>query len=539
MNYMKNIHFMYGVRLLNQEEEMTKIEKIKSDEASKEFIVLLFVVMFAALAVILHFNPILVDDYEFLSYNRQSFTEAIDYALNYGNGRFLGNLGAILLAPHTVIAALFKAFTVSLLCILLPMIFNATEKSVYLLSCLLVLTVPEKMFAQVHAWNCGNVNYILPIILTILCLLLIKAKDAGRFAFVMKCFGIFVFGFCSQLFMEHNTLVNFLIAVSLFGYLLIKRKQYTNAKCLLSFFWAAAASLGAAVMLLIPMFFKGERTRNMSAYRGFEIKSIRSLIISVLENGAEMVSHFAANAILLLVLGMITYLLLKGARAKSDHSVRFLSALKTTNIICLCFDIIYCLFVKNLQTDYSTQRILKIAVCAVCALEVLIFFITCFICFQSKNRSISVICLALFICSLAPLLVIKPIGERTSFLGTAVLIFTALYFFRETVGKANVFSEVKQRIALIGSVAAILSCLFVSFFSINEYIKSLNTYIESEMQKGSKVIEIFKVPIPYCHESTGMLEYRYYYKEYGDINFKIVTPDQWERNRIAEEKTEN
>lgn len=521
---------------------MTKLEKIKSDEASKGFIVLLFAVMFAVLSVIIHFNPILVDDYEFLSYNCQSIGEAINYALCYGNGRFLGNLGAILLAPHTIIAAVFKAFTVSLLSILLPKIFNATKKTTYLLSCLLILTVPEKMFAQVHAWNCGNVNYILPIILAILCLLLIKAKDTGRLALAIKCFGIFVFGFCSQLFMEHNTLFNLLVAVSLFGYFLIKRKQYSTAKCLLSFFWAAATSFGAAALLLIPMIFKNVHTKNMSGYRKFDVKSLHDLINCVLENGAEIVSHFAGNAILLLVLGMITYLLLKGTRAESDRSVQFLNVLKTANVICVCFDIMYCLFVKNLQTDFSAQRLLKIAVCAVCALEMLIFFITCFVCFQSKNRRISVICLALLICSLAPLLVIKPIGERTSFLGTVILIFTALYFFRETAGKASIFSEVKQRIALISSVAAILCCLFVSFFSINGYIKSLNTYIETEIQKNSKEIEIFEVPNPYCHGNTSKtehqyyyIEYQYYYKEYGDIDFKLISREDWLRNRHKED----
>ena len=215
---------------------MTKLEKLKSNEASKEFIALLFMVMFAGLAFILHYNPLLVDDYEFLSYNYQSFGEAINYALCYGNGRFLGNLGAILLAPHTIIAAVFKAFTVSFLCILLPKIFNATKKTTYLLSCLLILAVPEKMFAQVHAWNCGNVNYISPILLTILCFLILKAESKGGVVTILKCFGVFLLGFCSQLFMEHNTLVNFLIAASLFIFLTIKRKTYGNDKCIVSFF---------------------------------------------------------------------------------------------------------------------------------------------------------------------------------------------------------------------------------------------------------------------------------------------------------------
>lgn len=154
---------------------MTKLEKIKSDQASGGFVALLFAVMFIALSVIFSFCPLVSDDREFLSLNYKSFAEAINYALHYGNGRFLGNLGAILLAPHPMVATLYKAMTISLLGILLPRLCEAKNKVTYLLSYFLLLTVSSKMYAQVYFWNCGNVNYATPIALFILGLMIMKS----------------------------------------------------------------------------------------------------------------------------------------------------------------------------------------------------------------------------------------------------------------------------------------------------------------------------------------------------------------------------
>lgn len=514
---------------------MTKLEKLKSNEASKEFIALLFMVMFAGLAFILHYNPLLVDDYEFLSYNYQSFGEAINYALCYGNGRFLGNLGAILLAPHTIIAAVFKAFTVSLLCILLPKIFNATKKTTYLLSCLLILAVPEKMFAQVHAWNCGNVNYVTPILLTILCFLILKSESKGGFVTVLKCFGIFFLGFCSQLFMEHNTLVNFLIAASLFLFLTIKRKTYGNDKCIVSFFWAAATALGTIVLLLIPKFFSGERTRDMSTYRGVGINSLYELKNNIIENSAKIMSHFAANFLLILVIAIITYYLLNSILPKTKAASRLIKVLKMANIICVCFDLMYCLFVKNLDISLSNQRqtLLKLTfvISIICIFEVIVFFIACFLCLNKKIRIISIFFMVLLACSLAPLLVINPIGERTSFFGTIILELTVLYLYEKCFQKLLLVSPLKQRITLICSVTAVICCIFISFVYINGCAKSIDMYIASEMGKGSRVIEIFRIPNDYCHHNEFMLEYKYYYNEYGDIEFKVISPKEWIYNK--------
>ena len=139
--------------------------------------------------------------------------------------------------------------------------------------------------------------------------------------------------------------------------------------------------------------------------------------------------------------------------------------------------------------------------------------------------------MVLLACSLAPLLVINPIGERTSFFGTIILELTVLYLYEKCFQKLLLVSPLKQRITLICSVTAVICCIFISFVYINGCAKSIDMYIASEMGKGSRVIEIFRIPNDYCHHNEFMLEYKYYYNEYGDIEFKVISPKEWIYNK--------
>ena len=144
----------------------------------------------------------------------------------------------------------------------------------------------------------------------------------------------------------------------------------------------------------------------------------------------------------------------------------------------------------------------------------------------------------IYISSITPLLIINPIGERTSFLSTVILISLTIYIYSEFVQKKIIIRNFKQRLVLISLILATIYCLFVSFIYINGCSKNIDRHIESEMKRGATVIEIFKIPNNYCHFNELMLEYKYYYKEYGDIEFKVISFEEWRENRITEGQDE-
>ena len=72
-------------------------------------IVALLTLTFLFFAFVMYCSPMASDDYEFLSLDFAGASELIDYVLHYGNGRVLGNLGAIYLMHHPVLAVAVKA----------------------------------------------------------------------------------------------------------------------------------------------------------------------------------------------------------------------------------------------------------------------------------------------------------------------------------------------------------------------------------------------------------------------------------------------
>ena len=107
------------------------------------------------------------------------------------------------------------------------------------------------------------------------------------------------------------------------------------------------------------------------------------------------------NFLLILVIAIITYYLLNSILPKTKAASRLIKVLKMANIICVCFDLMYCLFVKNLDISLSNQRqtLLKLTfvISIICIFEVIVFFIACFLCLNKKIRIISIFFICIFI----------------------------------------------------------------------------------------------------------------------------------------------
>ncbi len=514
---------------------MTKIEKLKSEEASKEFIALLFCVMFAALAVVFHFCPLVSDDREFLSLNYQSFGEAINYALHYGNGRFLGNLGAILLAPHPMVATLYKALTISLLGILLPRLCEAKNKVTYLLSFFLLLTVSPKMFAQVYFWNCGNVNYATPIVLFILGLMIMKSQVKSALDFVSKCILIFIFGIAQQLFVEHNAIVNVCVSVGIMLYTLYKR---SDKKRCIAFLWTISNLTGIFLLFFIPKLVGGKMVKNMSDYRKISYHSLGEFIHTVTENGVLISSYFASFAFLSVAMMILSYCKLKEFRGQKRFQNISVKILKISNLICSLLSVFFTVIGSSVDLFSKSQHFLWI-LCIIAFLEFLVFFLSIiFFSSETSSKIAGAISLVVFIVSLAPLLIVIPIGWRNTYMAFCVIIFDVLFEFEKLIH--NRFKEFSN--CLIGfflvAISIILLYLGIVTADINDYSKQLSSYIESEMKSGKTEIQVFMIPSDYISKYL-MLEYEYYYEKPGDIKFEPVEYEVWQYCRNKEQDSQS
>ena len=138
-----------------------------SPKRDKSFPFLIFGVSFLFFLLISWCAPHSSDDYLFADPELTSFRKILDYALHYGNGRLLGNLGAIYLVKHTALRVVVKAFTISALIVLIPAVLKVKSKWHYLLSMFLVIGCSSSVFAQVFSWTSGFQNYVPPVLLTL------------------------------------------------------------------------------------------------------------------------------------------------------------------------------------------------------------------------------------------------------------------------------------------------------------------------------------------------------------------------------------
>lgn len=513
---------------------MTKLEKLKSNEASSSFVVLLFCVMFVGLAIVFHFIPLVSDDREFLSLNFRNIEEAINYALHYGNGRFLGNLGGIVLAPHSIFAAIYKAFTISLLGILIPLFLQAKNKLTYLLSYFLILTVPARIYAQVYSWNCGNVNYVTPIVLLILGLMLIRGEVKSTFDLILKSVLIIILGISQQLFVEHNAVVNICVAVAMVLYTFYRG---IHKKRLLSLFWTISNLIGAYLLFFIPKLIGGQMIKDMSEYRKVSVHSVGEMLETVVENGVSICTYFASFAFLSVIMMAISYYKLKETRTQNKLQRVLAKPLKMFNIVFSVCAVFFAVIGSSIDL-FSKSRKLLWMICIIATLEIVVFFLTMI--FFSKERSSEIVGLvgaATTVLSVAPLLIVSPVGWRNIFCAFCVIAFVVIFELEKLVQEKNgEWTKALMKVLFV-CIPVILLYLGIVSADINDYSNQMKEYIEDEMKNGKREIQVFMIPSDYISKNL-MMEFEYYYEKPGDIQFESVEYDVWQYNREQEMKTQ-
>ena len=501
--------------------------KRKSDNRKKAAIFVFFCcfVMFAAVGAF--YSPA-SDDFYFMTFKDASFSTIFHNALYYGNGRLLGNLGAILICNSVFLNVIAKGIVLSGIAVLLPLLLNVQTGFGYILSALLFAGVSPSVFAQVYSWTSGFQNYVPPIFLLIVCLLLIKYYPKNKVLSAVSYFGVAVLGFCSQLYVEHNTVINIIIAaVTVFLCFFVSKKG--RAK---SVVWFVFTACGAAVMFMIPKLFKDSTTFMKDDYRKVEIVNADSFVNNCVNNLWYGLNLTAGNIVLLLTLGVISFLLLRRVKEESKRP-KFISFVITVDVILSVMFLIYSFFFSASESllEYSVWGGIEF----IPAIGILFIFIFA-LCLLKKSslKWCSLICVVLGFVSVAPFAVVSPFGSRGVFFFMFFLIVAALLAYSEASKSVD---ERTIKIAEKCGAAAVLACILcVSMVSFDnyKYCKVREAYIEKKVNEKAQTIEVFKIPSEYSYSIDWGYWYCHSYNEYGDINFEFINWDIWKENRKKE-----
>lgn len=310
---------------------------IKDKINRKNSKMILFFIIFLVIAFLMWCAPLCSDDYNFLGLRMKTNSEFIHYALYYGNGRFLGNLGIIYLVKIKWLGVIIRALGITSICILVPYVLGCNDIKTYILSTILVIGVPAALFSEVYTWASGFQNYIPPIWITLIILCLIQYSDQERqekniFEIFMIII-VFVLGVSSQLYVEHSTLVNNFISISVMLYLIKKRRNFSK---ILAIDWEIANIIGTILMVMIPKIFYTEESL-VRGYRKINNNGAVDLINSCKMNGLVIAGKMHENFGVFIALAIISLTLLIIFRNKLE---------KKKNIILVCMYIIPIVYIE-------------------------------------------------------------------------------------------------------------------------------------------------------------------------------------------------
>lgn len=496
----------------------------------KKFLWLLFLASAVFAAVLMLCSPMFTDDYDFASRHFSSFSEILHYCLHYGNGRLIGNVGAALFAASVPVRTVVRALLLAGLVVLLPMTVQARRKTSWLLSFLLVFGVAPTMFAEVYSWASGFQNYVPPVFLLTLCMLLWQSADRGRCPLWLRCAAVFLLALAGQLYVELDTIVCCLAALAA----LILSRRHSAARKAVSSLWLAGTLAGGAVMLVIPRLFEREY-QLIAFYRHVYLSSFREMLDSVWTNGLKLIGFFSGACFLCAAMGLAVFLLL----GKTRGAWRRPGAWRACRAVSLALPLYSLIF----RAFFSGGRFVWLP-----ALPKLLFALLCigflfvFICAAAHagDRTLLVrvcVLLGLAVCSIGPMLVVYPAPERSVYLCYVLLSCAALAVFEFLLPS---MSAAGQKPARLGAclAAGILSLLLLLQFAAVAYTDRLNTeYIERQLAAGSTQIALITPPSDYVYRNTSSYVGHYYYlQEPNDVQFTFTDYASWSAARSLEQQ---
>lgn len=481
----------------------------------------LFLLVFLFLTFVMWCSPLVSDDLEFASKNFGSAEELMSYVLHYGNGRLLGNLGAITMVNIPTAAAVFKAFVVASVVFLLPAVLGQKHIGAYMLSFLLLIGVNDDVFGEVYTWTSGFGNYLPPIWITLMVLYLIRLYPdvKSRLLKALLCGAVFILGVAGQLFVEHSTVINILLAWILTGKELLSKKK---ERALICGIWAVATILGAAAMFAIPKIFYLEHNRS-EGYRSVHIGSILAIAFSAAKNTMRLaVGYLGVMGCVLCIGGLLTVYLTREKREQKWNRL----------FIWICaVSLAYQLIsgIASAEKWYGQLAVIHHAVSTVMVIPPLFVWILAAWKLESKDLRNQVLCiLGLGFVALGVLLLVSPVPSRVIYQSYIFIAAAFLLVANQVSGLLPENIRNLGRKILCVAMAALILVLGCVFLNIQHIHQLRHEHILAAMERGETSVEVFRIPYDYIFWENEMgLPDRYFYEERGDLKLTALDFDGW------------
>lgn len=506
---------------------MTKSKTTKSDKR----LVVFYAAFFILFAAVMYLSPHTADDAYYDYLNMTNPYKIFHFAAGYGNGRVLGNLLAVVLCKSQLLAAVVRsAFVSALVYFIVRLADNKKEHTEVLTLSTMLLTVGVDglFFGEVFAWISGFSNYIPPMVLTLICLCLIKERNRKAMPFsarLLTLVEILVFASAGQLFTESNTLNSVLLAVVVLVYCFFKRRD----KLVFSVTYLLGTGLGTGVMLFARRFVHDKDGIYQTVNYSSQLDSISGLLVNVRDIYSKFVCWLPKFFLLYIMLSAVLLVLVyKGSKSLSKKLTSFVT-------FSLCAYPLYSVLASVLDNGNFANDKMKYIYMAFTTLLFLMYVISLFICSSlfEKGKAIAydfLVAFALF--TSAYFVVLYPVNPRCIYYSYVVFEVAFCFVLDNIIQYINIKKRTVSK-ALKSCIIGMFAFLIPLYTNITVINNQMNEYVEYQVAQGAKSVSICLLTnTDYFHHSyaSARLGYTYYHKKPNDVKFKLIGQGSWLMN---------
>lgn len=464
-------------------------------------------------------SPITGDDLEFASLQYETLEEYWTYVSQYGNGRFLGNALGVAMSCLPLLRIWGRAVVLASCVMLLPRALGRDSFGDCWLSFLLLVGVDGKLFGEVYAWAAGFGNYITPIWLTLLILTLLTSRTDVHQGGILRTALIFLLAVCAQLFMEHTAAVNLLLSL----YAVVRSFRKKDISPSGAWAWLVGSLIGLGIMLFGPSLFyvPGNHAEKYRAlYRG----NISEMITVAIRNTLRLSTYYLnANALPICLGGAATLWLTRDRRSARGNRGMAMAWGVCTGYIAFCA-------FQGMDSYFGKQNFLFYAVSLAVILTLIgIWALAAWQLGSGGLRDKLLLCLALGVIALAPILIVYPLHIR--------IVFQSYIFFAAAgvLSLSALGGTLEPRFRSWGKSATMLAAtavavnLLLVYAFIGQVSRLRDDYIREQISQGAQTIQAFTIEYDYvlddCLDELAVL---YYSKLAGyPVTFEKVSQSVW------------
>lgn len=367
---------------------------------------LFYSIVFITLLLICYFFPYTGDDW---AWGTNIGVERLLSGFKDYNGRYLGNIMVLLLTRSRILRAIIMSITLFVIPLLISKIVSNKQdkinKNIYL-STLLILLIPTSIFQQSISWTSGFCNYVFPIVLILIYLLINKEIKLKKQSSNLKLsFICFMLGFAGTLFIEHMTMYAIILAIFfvIYNYMSEKKLNYCNVGFL----------LGTLVGFII-MFSNGAYANVLNSSDTYRSIKTNNPIFNIASSYFDTISNylFTNNFILNIFMSFISLKLLYDALKNENH--KFKKVFYKLLMFFYVSFIIYSLFNNFYLSLFGIYK--KYIDGLISLIFLILSFVMIIFTINSKEKKQELLFYLISICLITgPLFFVTPVGPRCFF----------------------------------------------------------------------------------------------------------------------------